>query len=114
VRDEKRGLYRETNRAGGIEGGMSNGEEIVVRAAMKPLPTLMRPLASVDLQTGEPGEALVERSDTAAVEALAVVAEACVAWELAAAARDKFGGDALADFVAASNAYLERIDWQPR
>jgi len=112
-RDDK-GLHRETNHAGGIEAGVSNGEEIVVRAAMKPLPTLMRPLASVDLETGEPGEALVERSDTAAVEALAVVAEACVAWELAAAARDKFGGDALADFVAAYNAYLERIDWQPR
>jgi chorismate synthase len=108
------GLYRTTNRAGGIEGGMSNGEEIVVRAAMKPLPTLMRPLASVDLATGEAGEALVERSDTAAVEALAVVAEACVAWELARAAREKFGGDSLADFVAARDAYVERIDWQPR
>jgi chorismate synthase len=114
IHRDQHGLHRETNHAGGIEAGVSNGEEIVVRAAMKPLPTLMRPLASVDLQTGEPGEALVERSDTAAVEALAVVAEACVAWELAAAARDKFGGDALADFVAASNAYLERIDWQPR
>ena len=113
LRDE-RGLYRETNRAGGVEAGVSNGEEIVVRAAMKPLPTLMRPLASVDLQSGEPGEALVERSDTAAVEALAVVAEGCVAWELARAAREKFGGDALGDFVAAHRAYLERIDWQPR
>jgi chorismate synthase len=113
VRDEC-GLHRETNRAGGIEAGISNGEEIVVRAAMKPLPTLMQPLASVDLATGEPGEALVERSDTAAVEALAVVAEACVAWELAAAAREKFGGDAVGDFVAAHQAYLERIDWQPR
>jgi chorismate synthase len=113
LRDE-RGLYRETNRAGGIEGGISNGEEIVVRAAMKPLPTLMKPLASVDLQTGEPSEALVERSDTAAVEALAVVAEACVAWELARAAKEKFGGDALGDFVAAHRAYLERIDWSPR
>ena len=113
LRDE-RGLYRETNRAGGIEGGVSNGEEIVLRAAMKPLPTLMRPLASVDLKTGQPAEALVERSDTAAVEALAVVAEACVAWELARAAREKFGGDALGDFVAAHHAYLERIDWQPR
>jgi len=114
IQRDERGLYRETNRAGGIEAGVSNGEEIVVRAAMKPLPTLMRPLASVDLQTGEPGEALVERSDTAAVEALAVVAEACVAWELAAAARDKFGGDAMADFVAAHRVYLERIDWQRR
>jgi chorismate synthase len=113
-RDDERGLHRDTNHAGGLEGGVSNGEEIVVRAAMKPLPTLMRPLASVDLQTGEAAQALVERSDTAAVEALAVVAEACVAWELARAAREKFGGDALADFLGAYNAYLERIDWQPR
>jgi chorismate synthase len=113
VRDE-RGLHRETNRAGGIEGGVSNGEEIVVRAAMKPLPTLMRPLRSVDLETGEAAEALVERSDVSAVEALAVVAEAGVAWELARAAREKFGGDALGDFVAAWRAYLERIDWTAR
>jgi chorismate synthase len=112
-RDDERGLHRETNRAGGIEAGVSNGEEIVVRAAMKPLPTLMRPLKSVDLRTGEPAEALVERSDTAAVEALAVVAEACVAWELARAAREKFGGDAIGDFVAAHRAFLERIDWRP-
>src|SRR6059036_3955078 len=105
LRDEERGLYRETNHAGGIEGGISNGEEIVVRAAMKPLPTLMQPLASVDLHTGEPAEALVERSDTAAVEALAVVAEACVAWELARAAKEKFGGDAVGDFIAAHRKY---------
>jgi chorismate synthase len=113
LRDE-RGYHRETNRAGGIEAGVSNGEEIVVRAAMKPLPTLMRPLRSADLESGEPAEALVERSDVAAVEALAVVLEACVAFELAAAARDKFGGDALADFVAAHRAYLERIPWSAR
>jgi chorismate synthase len=103
------GYMRETNRAGGIEAGISNGEEIVVRAAMKPLPTLMKPLQSVDLETGEPAQALVERSDTAAVEALAVVAEAAVAFELARAAREKFGGDALGDFVAAWRAYVERI-----
>jgi chorismate synthase len=108
------GLRRETNRAGGIEGGVSNGEEIFVRAAMKPLPTLMRPLRSVDIESGEPGEALVERSDTAAVEALSVVAEASVAFELARAAREKFGGDSVEDFVAAHRAYLERIPWQPR
>jgi chorismate synthase len=102
---------RATNRAGGIEAGVSNGEEIVVRAAMKPLPTLMKPLASVDLESGEPGEALVERSDVAAVEALAVVAEAAVAWELAVAARDKFGGDSVDDFVAAHRAYVDRIAW---
>ena len=102
---------RSTNHAGGLEAGVSNGEEIVVRAAMKPLPTLMKPLASVDLVSGEPGEALVERSDVAAVEALAVVAEAAVAWELAVAAHEKFGGDALSDFVAAHSAYVERIQW---
>jgi chorismate synthase len=108
------GPIRETNRAGGIEAGISNGEEIVVRAGMKPLPTLMRPLRSIDLATGEPAEALVERSDTSAVEALAVVAEAAVAFELARAAREKFGGDALGDFVAAWRAYLERIQWPAR
>jgi chorismate synthase len=100
---------RTSNRAGGIEAGMSNGEEIVVRAAMKPLPTLMKPLGSVDLETGEPATALVERSDVAAVEALAVVAEAAVAWELAVAAHEKFGGDAVVDFVAAHSAYVGRI-----
>ena len=113
LRDE-RGVYRETNRAGGLEGGVSNGEEIVVRAAMKPLPTLMQPLRSVDLESGEPGEALVERSDTAAVDALSVVAEASVGFELARAAREKFGGDSVHDFVAAYRAYVERIPWQPR
>jgi chorismate synthase len=112
--DEQGALYRETNFAGGLEGGVSNGEEIVVRAAMKPLPTLMRPLRSVDLETGEPGEALVERSDVAAVEALAVVAEAAVAFELARAAREKFGGDSLVDFVGARRAYAERIPWRTR
>src|SRR5436190_1926399 len=112
--DEGGTLYRETNSAGGIEGGVSNGEEIVARAAMKPLPTLMRPLRSVDLETGEAGEALVERSDVAAVEALAVVAEAAVAFELARAAREKFGGDSLADFVGAWRAYLDRIPWRTR
>jgi chorismate synthase len=108
IRPDRR---RDSNRAGGIEAGVSNGEEIVVRAAMKPLPTLMKPLASVDLATGEAGQALVERSDVAAVEALAVVAEAAVAWELAVVALDKFGGDAIGDVVAAHRAYLERISW---
>jgi chorismate synthase len=112
-RDE-RGFYRESNHAGGIEAGVSNGEEIVVRAGMKPLPTLMKPLRSVDLETLEPAQALVERSDVSAVEALAVVAEACVAFELARAAREKFGGDALGDFVAAHGAYVARIDWSAR
>jgi chorismate synthase len=114
VADADGTLYRETNFAGGIEAGVSNGEEVVVRAAMKPLPTLMRPLRSVDLESGEPGEALVERSDVAAVEALAVVAEAAVAFELARAAREKFGGDAVGDFVAAHRAYVDRIPWRTR
>ncbi len=102
---------RTSNHAGGIEAGISNGEEIVVRAAMKPLPTLMKPLKSVDLATGEEATALVERSDVAAVEALAVVAEAAVAWELAVLALDKFGGDAIGDFVEAHRAYTGRIQW---
>ncbi|MCP9486337.1 MAG: chorismate synthase [Gaiellaceae bacterium MAG52_C11] len=105
------GLRRRSNRAGGIEAGISNGEEVIVRAAMKPLPTLMKPLDSVDLATGEAAQALVERSDVHAVEALAVVAEAAVAWELARAAKEKFGGDAIGDLVAAHRAYLERIAW---
>jgi len=105
------GLVRRTNRAGGLEAGITNGEALVVRAAMKPLPTLMKPLDSIDLETGEAAQALVERSDVQAVEALAVVAEAAVAWELACSARDKFGGDAIVDFVGAHRAYLERIQW---
>ncbi len=102
---------RATNHAGGIEAGVSNGEEIVVRAGMKPLPTLMKPLGSVDLATGVAAQALVERSDVAAVEALAVVAEAAVAWELARTAHEKFGGDTVGDFAAAHRAYLDRITW---
>lgn len=110
------GLERGTNHAGGIEAGVSNGEPIVVRAAMKPLPTLMRPLDSVDLATGAPAKALVERSDVQAVEALAVVAEAAVAFELARAVLAKLGGDALVDVKAAHAAYLARIGdrWRPR
>ena len=110
------GLTRRTNRAGGLEAGMTNGEPLVVRAAMKPLPTLMRPLDSVDLETGESAQALVERSDVQAVEALAVVAEATVAFELARAALAKLGGDALEDVLAAHRHYLERISpqWRPR
>ena len=91
------GYYRLTNNAGGLEGGMSNGEEIVIRAAMKPIPTLYTPLRSVDMVTKEPFEATVERSDTCAVPAAAVVAEAVVAIEIASAFLEKFGGDSLAE-----------------
>ena len=91
------GYFRKTNSAGGIEGGMSNGENIVVRAAMKPIPTLYKPLRTVDLVSKEPVEATVERSDVCAVPAAAVVAEAVVAMELATLFLDKFGGDSMGE-----------------
>lgn len=91
------GIRRASNRAGGTEGGISNGEEIVVRAAMKPLSTLLRPLRSVDLATGEAIKAAVERSDVTAVPAAAVVAEAMVCLVLADAYLEKFGGDSMAE-----------------
>lgn len=89
------GFFRKTNNAGGIEGGMTNGEDIVLRAAMKPIPTLYKPLRSVDIVTKEPFEATVERSDVCAVPAALVVAEAVVAIEIATAFMEKFGGDSL-------------------
>jgi len=86
---------RPTNRAGGIEGGLTNGCPVIVRAAMKPIPTLMRPLKTIDMQTGEPADASTERSDICAVPAASVVVENAVAFELAAAVVEKFGGDTL-------------------
>ncbi len=103
------GYGRSTNRAGGLEGGMTNGQPLVVRAAMKPIPTLMRPLASVDLDTHEPVEASTERSDVCAVPAAAVVAEAEVAFVLARAYLASFGGDCLDDILSALARYRERI-----
>jgi len=91
--NKKEGFYRKTNMAGGIEGGISNGETITLRAAMKPIPTLYKPLRSVDLVSKKPYKASVERSDTCAVPAAGVVAEAVVAFELASAMIEKFGGD---------------------
>ncbi|MHB1125388.1 MAG: chorismate synthase [Bacillota bacterium] len=91
--DSQRGYYRPTNRAGGLEGGITNGEHLVIRAAMKPIPTLMKPLGSVDIQTKETFQAAVERSDVCAVPAASVVGQAAVAWELAQAVIEKFGGD---------------------
>jgi chorismate synthase len=107
--DETRGFFRASNHAGGVEGGMSNGEPIVLRAAMKPIPTLMKPLASADLDTHEPVDASRERSDVCAVPAAAVVAEAEVAMVLADAYCAKFGEDCLDDMLAALSAYRERI-----
>lgn len=94
---QDQGFYRRTNGAGGIEGGISNGEPVVLRAAMKPIPTLYKPLLSVDLSSKEPFAASVERSDVCAVPAACVVGEAVVAWELAVALADKFGGDSLGE-----------------
>ena len=110
---EERGYHRETNRAGGIEGGMTTGDPIVVRAAMKPLPTLTKPLRSVDIATKEPAQALRERTDSCTVPAAGVVGESMVALVLAAAYREKFGGDHVDDARAALTAYTERIGWRP-
>jgi chorismate synthase len=108
---EGRGYYRETNRAGGLEGGMTTGDPLVVVGAMKPLPTLTKPLRSVDIATKEPGQALRERTDSCTVPAAAVVAEAMVALVLASAYREKLGGDHIDDVRAALAAYRERIGW---
>ena len=109
---EERGWFRETNRAGGIEGGMTNGEPLVVRAAIKPLSTLTKPLRSVDTESKEPAEALRERTDSTVVPAAGIVGEAMVALTLAAAYREKFGGDHIDDTRGALDAYRDRIDWR--
>ena len=101
---------RKTNNAGGIEGGMSNGEDIIVRAAMKPIPTLYTPLNTVNIDTKEQTKASVERSDICAVPACAVVCEAAVAFELAKAFLEKFGGDCVADITASFEAYKARLE----
>jgi chorismate synthase len=109
---EQRGYYRETNRAGGLEGGMTTGQPLVVRGAMKPLPTLTKPLRSVDISTHQPAEALRERTDSCTVPAAGVVGEAMVALVLADAYLSKFGGDHMDDVLAALNTYEQRIGWQ--
>ena len=110
----ERGYHRETNRAGGLEGGMTTGEPLIVRCAMKPLPTLTKPLRSVDIATREPAQALRERTDSVVVPAAGVVGEAMLAVVLASAYREKFGGDHIADVRAALAAYEERIGWRRR
>jgi chorismate synthase len=112
--DQQRGFWRQTNRAGGLEGGMTTGEPLVVRGAMKPLPTLTKPLRSVDIDTHEPAEALRERTDSCTVPAAGVVGEAMVAFVLADAYRKKFGGDHIDDVTRAIAAYEDRIGWRPR
>jgi chorismate synthase len=110
--DDENGYYRETNHAGGLEGGMTTGAPLVVRASMKPLPTLTKPLRSVDIATHEPAEALRERTDSCTVPAAGVVGEAMVAFVLADAYRRKFGGDHIDDVGATLRAYEERIAWR--
>ncbi len=103
-------ISRPTNRAGGLEGGVTNGEDVRVSAWMKPISTLMKPLRSVDLATGEPSPATIERSDVSAVPAASVVGEAVVAIVLAGALLEKFGGDTVGDFEAALAHYRQRVD----
>jgi chorismate synthase len=108
---EERGYFRETNHAGGLEGGMTTGDPLYARAAMKPLPTLTKPLRSVDIATKQPAQALRERTDSCTVPAAGVVGEAMVAFVLAGAYRAKFGGDHINDVIAAVDAYRARIGW---
>ena len=107
--EQKRGFYHQSNNAGGIEGGISNGEDIIVTAAMKPIPTLYRPLQSVDLISKQPFQASVERSDTCAVPAAAVVGEAAVAVEIAKLFLEKFGGDFIEETVAHYQMYVDHL-----
>ena len=109
---QERGYFRETNHAGGLEGGMTNGLPLSVRAAIKPISTLTKPLRSVDTETKEPAQALRERTDSTVVPAAAVVAEAMVCLALARAYREKFGGDHIDDVLSAVEAYKQRIDFR--
>lgn len=104
-----RGFYRLTNRLGGFEGGMTTGEPIVVRGVMKPIPTLYKPLQSVDIDSKEPFEASIERSDSCAVPAASVVMENVVAWEVANALLDKFPSDTMDELVDQVQRYQERV-----
>jgi len=112
------GFTRRSNRAGGLEGGMTTGEPLVLRVAMKPISTLMRPLQSVDLESGKPAQAQSERSDVTAVPALGVIAEAAVALVLADAYAEKFGGDSLAEMRRNFDGYVAQLErrragWEP-
>lgn len=107
--EEGRGYYRKSNRAGGLEGGMTNGEDIIVKAVMKPIPTLMQPLSSVDVATHDAVKACRERSDVCAVSAASVVGEAMMAIVMTEAVLEKFGGDCMVDFLAAVEHYQNRV-----
>ena len=101
--------YRVTNMAGGIEGGMTNGEDIVVKAGMKPIATIGNPLNSIDIRTGENAKALVERFDTCAVPAASVVVEAMVCWVIADAVTDKFGSDDIGEIASSVGRHKESL-----
>lgn len=107
--DEQQNIYRKTNHAGGLEGGMTNGEDILIRAVMKPIPTLMKPLHSVDIASKTAVLASKERSDVCAVPAASVVGEAMTAFVMAQAVIEKFGGDALKDVLQAIADYKSRV-----
>lgn len=106
---QDRGYYRKTNRAGGLEGGISNGQPLIIRIAMKPIPTLYKPLQSVDIRTKEAFQASIERSDVTALPAAGVVAEAMLSFVLAQALIEKFGGDSIEEMLANYRAYLQRL-----
>ena len=104
------GVTRRTNRAGGLEGGMTTGEPVTIRVGMKPISTLMRPLETVDVTTGEPAAAVAERSDVTAVPAMGVIAESMAAFVFAQAALEKFGGDSLGELIRNRDAYLAHVN----
>ena len=106
--NKNKGYFRKTNNAGGIEGGISNGEKIILRACMKPICTLLNPLESVNINTKRPSKAAVERSDVCVVESAGVIGESVCAYVLSEALLDKFGSDSLQDILAAYKNYLKR------
>jgi len=110
VRENGSGIVRPSNRAGGLEGGITNGQPLILRAAMKPIPTLADPLPSIDWKTGRASHGATERSDVCAVPAAAVVAEAVAAWELAASFREKFAGDYIEEVETAYRFYMEQVN----
>jgi chorismate synthase len=107
---QERGFFRETNRAGGVEGGITNGEPLTISAYLKPLSTLMRPLPSVDLATKAPGNAQKERSDVCAVPAAAVIGESVMALCLAEFVREKFGSDSMKELVRNYMGYKKQLE----
>jgi chorismate synthase len=106
---EAKGFYRITNRAGGIEGGMTNGEPIVLHGAMKPIPTLLKPLNTVDMVNKSPVQAQVERSDICAVPAACVVGEAVTAWVIAQTILEKFGADTMTELKGRVEEYRKYV-----